>query len=161
MSLLMQETQEMWVRSLGQEDALEEGMATHSNILAWESHGQRSLAGCNLWGHDWSDLSHMHRGVVRFCFFIEVSWHECMPSHFSHVPLFATPWTVTCQAPLSMRFPRHKYWNGLPWCPPGRFLYTFLYQENPCTCHDRNVLRILEECIQILTVDITGQWDFK
>ena len=30
----MQETQEMWVRSLGQEDALEEGMATHSNILA-------------------------------------------------------------------------------------------------------------------------------
>ena len=27
--------QEMWVRSLGQEDALEEGMATHSSILAW------------------------------------------------------------------------------------------------------------------------------
>ena len=25
----------MWVRSLGQEDALEEGMATHSSILAW------------------------------------------------------------------------------------------------------------------------------
>ena len=25
----------MWVRSLGQEDLLEEGMATHSNILAW------------------------------------------------------------------------------------------------------------------------------
>ena len=31
----MQETQETWVRSLGQEDPLEEGMATHSNILAW------------------------------------------------------------------------------------------------------------------------------
>jgi len=27
--------QENWVRSLGQEDSLEEGMATHSNILAW------------------------------------------------------------------------------------------------------------------------------
>ena len=25
----------MWVQSLGQEDSLEEGMATHSNILAW------------------------------------------------------------------------------------------------------------------------------
>ena len=25
----------MWVRSLGQKDPLEEGMATHSNILAW------------------------------------------------------------------------------------------------------------------------------
>ena len=28
--------QEMWVRSLGQEDPLEEEMATHSSILAWE-----------------------------------------------------------------------------------------------------------------------------
>ena len=31
----MQETQEAQVCSLGQEDALEEGMATHSSILAW------------------------------------------------------------------------------------------------------------------------------
>ena len=31
----MQETQEMWVRSLGWEDPLEESMATHSSILAW------------------------------------------------------------------------------------------------------------------------------
>ena len=30
----VQETQEMWVRSLGQEDPLEKGMATHSSILA-------------------------------------------------------------------------------------------------------------------------------
>ena len=28
-------TQETWVRSLGQEDSLEKGMATHSSILAW------------------------------------------------------------------------------------------------------------------------------
>ena len=32
----MQETQETWVRSLGREDPLEEGMAIHSSILAWE-----------------------------------------------------------------------------------------------------------------------------
>ena len=32
----MQETQEMRVQSLGQEDPLEEGIATHSSILAWE-----------------------------------------------------------------------------------------------------------------------------
>ena len=36
----------MWVWSLGQEDPLEESMATHSSIFAWESHRQRSLAGC-------------------------------------------------------------------------------------------------------------------
>ena len=32
----MQEKQETWVRSLGGEDPLEEEMATHSSILAWE-----------------------------------------------------------------------------------------------------------------------------
>ena len=34
--LPMQETKETQVRSLGQEDPLDEGMATHSSILAWE-----------------------------------------------------------------------------------------------------------------------------
>ena len=33
----MQEMQETWVQSLGQEDALEEEMATHSSILAWRT----------------------------------------------------------------------------------------------------------------------------
>ena len=32
----MQETQEMQVRSLGWEDSLEKGMATHSSIFVWE-----------------------------------------------------------------------------------------------------------------------------
>ena len=32
----MQEMQEIWVLSLGQEDPLEEEMASHSSILAWE-----------------------------------------------------------------------------------------------------------------------------
>ena len=40
--------QQMWVRSLGQEGPLEKEMATHSGILAWEIHGQRSLAGSSL-----------------------------------------------------------------------------------------------------------------
>ena len=32
----MQELQETWVQSLSQEDTLEEGMTTHSNIFAWK-----------------------------------------------------------------------------------------------------------------------------
>ena len=40
-------------------------------------------------------------------------------SHFSRVRLFATPWTVACQAPLSMGFFRQEYWKGLPCPPPG------------------------------------------
>ena len=43
----MEETQ---VQSLGQEDPLEEEMATHSSILAGKFHGQRSLVGYSPWG---------------------------------------------------------------------------------------------------------------
>ena len=32
---------------------------------------------------------------------------------------FATPWTVAHQAPLSMGFPRQKYWSGWPFPTPG------------------------------------------
>ena len=41
---------------------------------------------------------------------------------FSHVQLLYmnySPWFIACQAPLSMRFPRQKYWNGLPFSSPG------------------------------------------
>ena len=31
---------------------------------------------------------------------------------------FATPWTIACQAPLSMGFPRWEYWSGLPFPSP-------------------------------------------
>ena len=40
-------------------------------------------------------------------------------SHFSHVQLFATPWTVAHQAPLSMGFSRQEYWSESPCPPPG------------------------------------------
>ena len=33
--------------------------------------------------------------------------------------LFATPWTVALQAPLSMGFSRQEHWSGLPFLPPG------------------------------------------
>ena len=50
--------QETWVRSLGQEDPLEEEMATHSSVLAWKkSHGQRILAGYSPWGHKGSNMT--------------------------------------------------------------------------------------------------------
>ena len=37
----------------------------------------------------------------------------------SHVQLFATLWTVVCQTPLSMEFPRQEYCSGLPLPSPG------------------------------------------
>ena len=32
---------------------------------------------------------------------------------------FATPWTVACQSPLFMGFPRQEYWSGLPFSSAG------------------------------------------
>ena len=41
-------------------------------------------------------------------------WDLSVLSHFSHVRLSATPWTVAHQAPLSMGFSSQEYWSGLP-----------------------------------------------
>ena len=50
--------QKTWVRSLGQEETPEKGMATCSSILArFFSHGQRSLVGYSPWGHKESDAN--------------------------------------------------------------------------------------------------------
>ena len=63
-------------------------------------------------------------------------------SALSHARLFATPWTVARQAPLSMEFSRQEYWSGLPFPSPGdlpnpglnsdllhcRILYRLTYQ---------------------------------
>ena len=53
----MQETQEIQVQSLGQEDPLEKGVAIHSNILAWEiqwteEHGRLQTLGSERVRHD-------------------------------------------------------------------------------------------------------------
>ena len=40
-------------------------------------------------------------------------------SVLSHVWLFAVPWTVACQALLSMEFSRQEYWSGFPFPFPG------------------------------------------
>ena len=40
-------------------------------------------------------------------------------SRFSHVRLFAIPWTVAHQASPSMGFSRQEYWSGLPFLSPG------------------------------------------
>ena len=50
---------------------------------------------------------------------LDMSEEQCLLSHFSHVQLCATLWTIACWAPLSMGFSRQKYWSGLPCPPPG------------------------------------------
>ena len=55
---------------------------------------------------------------------IHICIHMCvhMLSHFSHIQLFATPWTVAHQAPLSMGISGQEYWSDLPFSSPGDLL---------------------------------------
>ena len=50
---------------------------------------------------------------------------------FSHVRIFATPWTAVCQAPLSMEFSRQNYWSELPFPTLGDLPTTRVKPASP------------------------------
>ena len=70
-----------------------------------------------------SSFSH----VIRFASVIQFSKHPPVYSSsgcacvLSRVPLFAIPWTIPHQAPLSMGFSRQEFWSGLLFPSPGSF----------------------------------------
>ena len=53
----MQETQETWVQTLGQEDTLREKMVTHSSILTWEISWTEEPGGLCPWSYKESDIT--------------------------------------------------------------------------------------------------------
>ena len=125
---------ETWVQSLDQEDPLEEGMITHSSILAWrtpctEKPGGLQSTGLQRVWHLWSDLactrtkSNTALLLMKTELVQDKRWEgqnteffECVWSCFSCVWPFAIPRMVACQAPLSVGFSREEYWSRLP-CP--------------------------------------------
>ena len=70
----------------------------------------------------WNSLAFLMIQQVRsprtFTLPVEVALSVCT---LSCVQLFVTPWTVACQAPLSMEFSRQEYWSRLPFPPSGDF----------------------------------------
>ena len=91
--------QEIWVRSLGQEGPLEKGMATHSSILAWKSHGQRSLVGYSPWVCKESNMTKWLIQIMNMCvnvvwqnnahflFWVYVEW-ECWGIEYTYAYLY-------------------------------------------------------------------------
>ena len=108
--------------TLGWEDPLKEGMATHSSILTWripwtEEPGGLQSMGLQRVGHDGAtntslsffpiSIYHAERWDLEKRRVSEVK-------SLSRVRLFVNPWTVAYQAPPSMGFSRQEYWSGLP-----------------------------------------------
>ena len=65
----------------------------------------------------YAHINYLYRLTAAFSIIIDQPY--CVLSRFSCVWLFATAWTVDCQAPLSMEFPKQEYWSGLLFPPPG------------------------------------------
>ena len=113
-----QETQETWVWSLGLEDPLEEGMATHSNILIWripwteEPGGLQSMESQRV-GHDW--------------------WTTCAHTHtHTHTHTHRLPRTVL-KNHLIVSVSGHPSIPDCPLAPGGRMFYLFFNKH--CILH--------------------------
>ena len=88
---VMQETHEMRVRSLGQEDPLKQEMATHSSILAWrtpwtEEPGGLQSIGLQRVRHDWT-LTHTTSFIIQY-------WIQTDKKLHFKSTVYGTPWTM-------------------------------------------------------------------
>ena len=66
----------------------------------------------------------------------------CVCESLSRVQLFATPWTIAHQAPLSMGFSRQEYWSGLPFPPPESLPDPGIEPGSPALLPDSGILKV-------------------
>ena len=146
----MQETQDTQVQSLGWEDPLKEGMATHSSILIWripwtEKPDGLQSTGSQRVGHDWSNLALRHNPVStkRDCICREsvsrsVVSDSLQPHGLQPARLLCpwnsqpTPWSgLPCPPPGDLLNPRlpHLQADSLSSEPPGKLWSPFYCKE--------------------------------
>ena len=122
----MQETEEMQVWSLGQEDPLEEEMATHSSILAWKipwmgEPGQLQSMGSQWVRHDWAQHTHCMRREEE-----TLLW-EHLKGRLSH-------WFVWASGPSACQKPGSR--NYIPRWTFSKQPHLFLFTNN---CFQNNL----------------------
>ena len=87
-------------------------------IFSWADFSLSLAAVKSQTGQCWREISHRNLYVLSDCchngMFIFYNSVSC-----SLAELFATLWTIACQAPLSMGLPSQEYWSRLPFPPPG------------------------------------------
>ena len=103
------EKEKQWPYRVGEAD--EQGIVSQSRMEAGAD-GEKRMR----WGGWAGGLAQSPGRLSLLLGFYCVLSAVCVLSRSSHVRLFTTPWTVACQAPLSVGFPRQEYWSGLL-CP--------------------------------------------
>ena len=84
-----------------------------SNLQNPPKEGTRSVK----WVHSWKRSETAPESSLGWLVKVFLS-PECVFRSFSCVRFFWTPWTISCQALLSMGFFRQEYWSGLPFLSP-------------------------------------------
>ena len=131
----------------GQDWKQEENGTTEDEMVGWHhwlnghefeqtpgvGDGQGSLACCSPWGHKNSDttegLNWIEHLILLLCFHGSGLVAKACQT-------LATPWTVACQAPLSMGFSRQDYWSGLPFPSPGNLPNLGIKPRSPALLAD-------------------------
>ena len=93
------------------ETSTQPGIPSHMTLV---SHKQHLLF---VWYTILYTICMAYNNTIILCVYIHI--YVCYTQLLSRVQLFATPWTVAHQAPLSMGFSRQEYWSGLPFLSPG------------------------------------------
>ena len=142
----------MWVWSLDGEDALEEGMTTHLSILAWRIpwKGLGTMVHRVAKSQTWLKQFRKHRAY----------WHVVQANGGGLVTksclTLMTPWTVTCQAPLSWDSPGRNFGVSCHFLLQGIFLTQEL---NPGLLHCRQILYWLNYTSLVSKLlEATSQW---
>ena len=125
--------QELWVRSLGREDPLEEGRQPTLVLLPGESHGQRSLAGYSSWGLKRVVPQQQNQWARKINKFVHPNgWPMCKISLFSGLPsrrVFFLSYRMSCL----VLFCQFLFWSTITSALPI-FCEVFLMLSK-CNCH--------------------------
>ena len=82
---------------------------------------------------------------MALCRCTDCFWLVAKCSSLTRVWLFVTPWTVACQAPLSMRFSRQECWSGLCKNKIGKLTYIFILEH---MCHHSSVITVMSDSLR-------------
>ena len=99
-----------------------------------------------------NSLYSIYESFVTCVYPSRLFWLLCVRGQsLSRVQLFSTPWTVACQAPLSMGFSSQESWSVLPFPAPGDLLNLATEHEFLTSCIGRQILYHCTTCEAPLT----------